>query len=231
MAKQMKHLKTSLETTDDGNEDNRQQIYAKNSMDRFGDDLYTLLVSHLHIEDMFQLECVSKQFQRTVFRSVVDIDFDDQFIQRQDFPIFTTMNKIIKKCRNIQTIDFIDIEENNEYFLEVLPEILHKFPNLRQIYCNLSLNSNRWIGHLAPLITRNCQKQWPRLQVLSIRCQYFNGQCLDHISRLPALQKLVIYHNWKNDLSDDDFEDLLSRSIKLKNIKIHVNNEKKFYCK
>ncbi|CAG2100923.1 unnamed protein product [Medioppia subpectinata] len=425
MAQQMKHLKTSLKTIDDGNEDNKQQaqIYAKNSMDRFGDDLCALLVSHLDIEDRFRLECVSKQFQRTIFRSVVDIDFDDPFIQREDISIFKTMKKISKKCRNIQTIDFRYIEENNEYFLEVLPEILHKFPNLRQIYCNLSSNSDLWIGQLAPLITRigrilvdnkqsliqchrlsdlrvidnlsnvfdstsgqllvknllhlnlygthnnqllselvsgnqslkclcvlyyntesftqlapqlsrltqlrelelslrqyenslseslrtiglnckqlqrlrlildfeitdnsfktldslevfqrlkrldltlsksytlltktfslsipgqrlthliiycpqidckllgNCQKQWPRLQVLFISCQDFNGQCLDHISRLPALQTLGIHYIRGNDLSDNDFNDLLSRSPKLKNIKISGNYEKKFYLK
>ncbi|CAG2113202.1 unnamed protein product, partial [Medioppia subpectinata] len=156
MEQQTKHKKTSLETTDDGNEDNIQHamIYAKNSMDRFGDDLCALLVSYLHIEDCFKYESVSKQFQRTVFGSVVCIDFNDHFIQREDdISIFKTMNKIIKKCRNIQTIDFCFIEENNKYFLEVLAEILREFPNLREIYCNLSSNSNRWIRELAPLIT------------------------------------------------------------------------------
>ncbi|CAG2110472.1 unnamed protein product [Medioppia subpectinata] len=82
MTQQMKHLKTSLVTTDDGNEDNRQQIriYAKNSMDRFGDDLYGLILSYLLIEDRFQCECVSKQFQRTVFESVVDINLSNKFL-------------------------------------------------------------------------------------------------------------------------------------------------------
>ncbi|CAG2108735.1 unnamed protein product [Medioppia subpectinata] len=65
----------SLEITDDGNEDNRQQaqIYALNSMDRFGDDLCQLLLSYLSLEDRFRLELVSKQFQRTFIDSFVKI--------------------------------------------------------------------------------------------------------------------------------------------------------------
>ncbi|CAG2101382.1 unnamed protein product, partial [Medioppia subpectinata] len=84
MTQQMKHKKTSLETTDDGNEDNIQQpqIYAKDSLDRFGDDLCALLLSYLPLEDRFRWECVSKQFQRTVFWSAVDITLSDRFMQR-----------------------------------------------------------------------------------------------------------------------------------------------------
>ncbi|CAG2110250.1 unnamed protein product [Medioppia subpectinata] len=84
MTQQTTTTKTSLETTDDGNEDNRQQptIYVKNSMDRFGDDLYGLILSYLLLEDRFRCECVSKQFQRTVFGSVVHISIDDRFLKR-----------------------------------------------------------------------------------------------------------------------------------------------------
>ncbi|CAG2110249.1 unnamed protein product [Medioppia subpectinata] len=45
----MKHLMTSLETTDDGNDEKRQQsqIFAKDSLDRFGDDLFEILLSYI----------------------------------------------------------------------------------------------------------------------------------------------------------------------------------------
>ncbi|CAG2117043.1 unnamed protein product, partial [Medioppia subpectinata] len=66
MAQQLTQMMASLETTDDGNEDNRRkvQLYAKDSMDRFGDDLCELLLSYFPFEDQFRCECVSKQFQR-----------------------------------------------------------------------------------------------------------------------------------------------------------------------
>ncbi|CAG2108099.1 unnamed protein product [Medioppia subpectinata] len=76
MAQLMKRLKTSLETTYDFIKDNIQRTKnnQNNSFSRFSDDLTRVLLSHnLPLEDRFRFECVSKQFQRTVFENVVDI--------------------------------------------------------------------------------------------------------------------------------------------------------------
>ncbi|CAG2166439.1 unnamed protein product [Oppiella nova] len=40
------------------------QIYSKDSLDRFGDDLCQHLLSYLSFEDRFTYECLSKQWQR-----------------------------------------------------------------------------------------------------------------------------------------------------------------------
>ncbi|CAG2102479.1 unnamed protein product [Medioppia subpectinata] len=84
MMQEMTSKKTSLLTTDDGNEDNRKQsqFNPKNSMDRLGDELYAFLLSYLTFEDRFRLECVSKQFQRTVFKSVVGITLNDRLMDK-----------------------------------------------------------------------------------------------------------------------------------------------------
>jgi hypothetical protein len=42
-------------------------FYSKDSFDRFGDDLYELLLSYLSISDKIYFECLSKQWQRLVF--------------------------------------------------------------------------------------------------------------------------------------------------------------------
>ncbi|CAG2103215.1 unnamed protein product [Medioppia subpectinata] len=88
MSQNMKSMKTSLETTDDSNEDNKQpQINAKNAFNRFGDELFGHILSYLPIKDKFRYECVSKRFQRTVFGSIVDIDiyiFSELFEQLYD---------------------------------------------------------------------------------------------------------------------------------------------------
>ncbi|CAG2114676.1 unnamed protein product [Medioppia subpectinata] len=71
-------------------------------------------------------------------------------------------------------------------------------------------------------------------QYLFIRDFYsiIDTECLSHISRLPALQMLVIgFENCgaeTQDLSGNDYSDLLSRSPKLKNITI---NGQKSYCR
>ncbi|CAG2112357.1 unnamed protein product, partial [Medioppia subpectinata] len=109
MGQQMTTTKTSLETTDDGNEDNRQQpkIYSKDSLDRFGDDLCELLLSYFPFKDRFRCECVSKQFQRTVFGSVVDINIDDRFMSKILYKKRVNNQKLVSiaiKCPNIETI-------------------------------------------------------------------------------------------------------------------------------
>ncbi|CAG2102113.1 unnamed protein product [Medioppia subpectinata] len=160
MAKQKKHTKTSLETTDDGNVDDIQQIqiYAKNSMDRFGDDLCQLLLSYLSLEDRFRLECVSKQFQRTVFKSVVDMNINDRFIHKlliNEKTIDTQLLATIAiKCANIETIDC----RGMHLFMAHIPKALKTFRdnclNLREIYCTLPTISGQTMHTLWPMITR-----------------------------------------------------------------------------
>ncbi|CAG2114296.1 unnamed protein product, partial [Medioppia subpectinata] len=153
MTQQMKHLKTSLETTDDGEDEDRQQpkSYAKNSMDRFGDDMCALILSYLSLKERFRYECVSKQFQRTVFGSVVDITIDDKLMRKVNTQTLAT---IVTKCSNIETIDCRGIKD----YLEDIPEVLHTLRDncrhLRQIYCFLCPNIVQTLATFGPLVTR-----------------------------------------------------------------------------
>ncbi|CAG2108186.1 unnamed protein product [Medioppia subpectinata] len=138
---------------------NGRRIYPKNSMDRFSNNLCALLLSYLSLKERFLFQCVSKQFLRTVFRSVVDIDMEDIELIRVNnsktpkTTIFKIMNIICEKCPNIESIDFRSVGFSDQHILELFPTIRHKFPNLREIYCELLSNSDRWIQLLAPLIT------------------------------------------------------------------------------
>ncbi|CAG2106201.1 unnamed protein product [Medioppia subpectinata] len=162
MARCMKHKKTSLVTTDDGKGEDIQQpqIYAKDSLDRFGDDLFGIVLSYLSLEDRFRCECVSKQFQRTVFESVVDINLSDGFVskvlkeKRCDTQLLAT---IAIKCANIQTIDCREVTYRYaKHIPEVLNTLRDNCPHLRDIYCNLYLIGRRAqrMCSLAPLVTR-----------------------------------------------------------------------------
>ncbi|CAG2163785.1 unnamed protein product [Oppiella nova] len=82
------------------------QLYAKDSLDRFGDDLCELLLSYLPLEDRFRNECVSKQFQRCVFVTLRDLIIDEKLMKKMTkkyFPI-NIMAIIMEKCPNIQHI-------------------------------------------------------------------------------------------------------------------------------
>ncbi|CAG2106189.1 unnamed protein product [Medioppia subpectinata] len=150
MAKR-KRAKRSLLTTDDGNGDNKQQpqVYAKNSMDRFGDDLCQKLLSYLSFEDRFRVECVSKQFRRTVFASVVNI-----VIRRR---INTeTLATIVIKCPNIERLDCRGLKECpmfGHYIRDVFRIFRDNCRHLKQIECDLCQISGEWMRPFAPLVT------------------------------------------------------------------------------
>ncbi|CAG2116590.1 unnamed protein product [Medioppia subpectinata] len=182
MAQQMKHQKTSLETTDDGEDEDTQQpkIYAKNSLDRFGDDMCGLLLSYLTFEDRFSFECVSKQFRRTVFVNVVDITLSDELMQRllnakrSDVQMLAT---IAIKCPNIQCIDCRGISAEYE---EHIPEVLNTFrgncQNLKEIYCDLTSKSAQTMPSFGPLVTR-----------IGDIDDYIDNEALTHCHRLSQL--------------------------------------------
>ncbi|CAG2103465.1 unnamed protein product [Medioppia subpectinata] len=156
MERELTQMMASLETTD-GCEDRQQpKIYAKNSMDRFGDDLCQLLLSYLSFEDRFQLKCVSKQFRRTVFESVVSIEINDQFMQQiLNTTITETLATIAIKCPNIETIDCRGIDTEYEtHISELLAIFRDNCLNLRKIYCNLWQNSGQTMPRIGPLVTR-----------------------------------------------------------------------------
>ncbi|CAG2107300.1 unnamed protein product [Medioppia subpectinata] len=157
MTQEVTQMMESLETTDDGNGDNRQQskTYAKYSMDRFGDDMCGLILSYLSFKDRFRLECVSKQFQRTVFDSVIDININDRLIRQiQRTTITQTIATIATKCPNIETIDLRGMFIKCEHIPEVLRLFRDNCLNLREVYCNLRSNTAQLYQQFGPLVTR-----------------------------------------------------------------------------
>ncbi|CAG2116587.1 unnamed protein product [Medioppia subpectinata] len=178
MAGKRKHTKTSDVTADDSYEDNKQkpQIYAKDSMDRFGDDLCQLLLSYLTLADRFATECVSKQLRRTVFASVVDITLDDKLISKtqgkesiEDFNNIITLSHIslqtiAKKCANIATIDCTGMVLSDKHSPEVLGIFRYNCRHLQEIYCKLL--SYQLFPSFGSLITRIYCMDSPKSQSL-----------------------------------------------------------------
>ncbi|CAG2102922.1 unnamed protein product [Medioppia subpectinata] len=182
MAQQMKHKKTSLETTDEGNEDNRQQpqIYAKDSLDRFGDDMFSIILSYLTIEDSFAYECVSKQFQRTVFDSVVDITLNDRFICKisKTISIDTQLLATIAiKLSNIQTIDCRGI---NTAYEEQIPELLNTFRDNCRHLREIHSDSPQVVQWIRPLVRR--------MSINTVSISSVAKQSLIHCHRLSQLR-------------------------------------------
>ena len=92
--------------------------YLKISMDRFGDDLTEEVLQYLFFEDKIRLECVSKQWQRCVYKKqyVIDIDVFNRYNnQNQLHGLFRRIDNerqsdeqrlvsVVKKCPNITEV-------------------------------------------------------------------------------------------------------------------------------
>ena len=101
--------------------------YRRDSFDdRFCDDLYEVLLQFLSLEYKLRLQCVSKQFERTVFK-------------RQYELYLNVMNPAEHKdyseniSRNQRISNYYYIEEQNLHSFEAL---LKKCPNIRTIELN-----------------------------------------------------------------------------------------------
>ena len=93
-------------------------VYSKDSMDRFGDDLTQEVLQYLRFEDKIRLECVSKQWKRCVFQRqfVIEIYYDrDRKRQNSLNGLFRRSDderqsdeqrlvSVMKKCQNIRKV-------------------------------------------------------------------------------------------------------------------------------
>ncbi|CAG2166405.1 unnamed protein product [Oppiella nova] len=122
-------------------EDTQQpQMSAKDSLDRFGDDLCEDILSYLTLKDRFRCECVSKQWQRLVYTTVRNITITRELMARnkpQSDGYFydKTMSALMKKCPNIVSIDCRQLynDRHGRRILETIAELRDNCRHLQGI--------------------------------------------------------------------------------------------------
>ena len=98
-------------------------VYAKNSFDRFGDNLTELILQYLTFEDKVRLECVSKQCRRLVFNKQFEIDLNNSFEGKNSLKRLRSshgfrdddqklidrqlLESLLKKCPNISRVKLL----------------------------------------------------------------------------------------------------------------------------
>ena len=112
--------------------------------DRVCDDLSEVLLQYLSLEDKLKLECVSKQFQRTIFQR--HYVFDERFLYFSGFSShpsldrkrrFEKFSSILKKCPNIRIIDLYD-KQLFESNLQIISNNLSHSPEIHLHFNALS---------------------------------------------------------------------------------------------
>ena len=73
--------------------------YARDSMERFGDDLTEEVIQYLCFRDKVKFECLSKQWQRLVFNKQMEIDLNHKIFIKSK-----RLKSYLKKCRNISRV-------------------------------------------------------------------------------------------------------------------------------
>ena len=105
-------------------------IYRRDSFShRICDDLCQYIVQYLSVEERDRLQCVSKQFQRTVFapkiRLVIDLEYD---LKKRGF--FERFRHILKNFPNIEIIRIKgDIKRVHRKDVKILFDGIHYFCN------------------------------------------------------------------------------------------------------
>ena len=110
------------------------------------DDLAEVILQYLPLKDKLRLECVSKQFQRTIFVKEDEIHCFTYFFSVK--PIDSQMKifeTILKKCENINKIslldDFIEQRFTKNKYNETIELIIKYCNNLTQFDINFNLIS------------------------------------------------------------------------------------------
>ena len=125
--------------------DSNGNQYFADSFDRFSDDLIELIASYLSLEDKTRLQCVSKQWRRTVFQrqtSLTDFKGDiDGMLQYicfdwvngpEEYYITRVKNSLLI-CPNVKNIDFYVRDDKT---LDVITDWCRRVDSIH-IYLNL----------------------------------------------------------------------------------------------
>ena len=182
----------------------KEDNYRRDSFDdRFCDDLCEEILQYLSLEDKLRLQCVSKQFQRTVFKRQYEL-----YINVQNFKIY--LNNIFRS--------------DNNYYIEVLKldsikALLKKWPNITSIKLDTSVGRARdyasyKCNQVFQLIIENCnnlsevivlndlngsnfqqfyQKFGPKIKCLGTRYSGLYSKNID-LNVFPNIERLVIIY-------------------------------------
>ena len=196
---------------------------------RICDDLSEVLLQFLPLKDKPRLECVSKQFQRTVF------------VKQYEICLYSSL-KLNEEVTEgfVEDINIIYIiEDNIRNYIQCIESVLKKCPNVQRM--NIC-TKNRIFKSIVPLITKYCHNlnefnvdsnEWtePKLneefhQKFSLKLKYIRcGKDLD-FNLYPNLHSLDKYIKFKLGLSFP--ESVLPLNLKkLKELNITLTEQNK----
>ena len=130
------------------------KVFAKDSFDRFGDDLTEVILQYLNIDDKFRFECLNKRIRTLIFNRQYELGIYIPFksLEVQYLPIIFKYRKIMKKLVHltrviIQTQDLRADEYGVKAILMNISQFCCHVTELR-ILCNQFTPNNRSIKYI-----------------------------------------------------------------------------------
>ena len=152
------------------------RVYAKDSFDRFGDDLTELILSYLTLEDKVRLECVSKQWRRLVFSKQLVIEIIDIKVYRFYNKTNNSLNKLYRRI-------------DKRILFDSLKLFLKKCPNIRKINFMVNVNSD---------VLSLIGQYYPHIKSLTLHSLSYGVQYLDFFLKYGhKLEELIIYQDFE----------------------------------
>ena len=185
--------------------------------DRICDDLSEVLLQFLSLEDKQILECVSKQFQKTVFQKQLTItlyssELNDKKCEKlNETNYLKSIESILKKCPNIQTMSLF--LENNTIFKSILHLIIKYCRYLNEF--DVSLKDRR-----EPELNEEF------LRLFSQKLKYIScGENLD-FNLFPNLYSIAKKSDWFQSFPPQRLLALNLKNLKELNIELFEQNQK-----
>ena len=208
-------------------------MFSKNSDsfdDRFCDDLCEEILQYLPLNEKMRFECVSKQFQRTVFRRVHQfrlVEFETAFIfegiynfipntiwklkySSDELKMLMSFESLLKKCPNIDSIRYISQNSQN---IKLMLQMFTKYCN------NLSeLNSNIYKSNDCNESQEFFRKFGPKLR------DYYNNKFfhkVEEFNLFPNLRSLNL------DTNGSHLDDILQLNLRrVKSLNLIIEHDK-----
>ena len=236
------------EMTSKLNMKNVKKVYAKDSMDRLGDDLSEEVIQYLTFGDKVKLESVSKQWRRLVFSKQFAIDLLNGFEECKDslsakFNDIKPINRkslesVLKKCPNICRVSLS--EELCDMCLKLITKYCRRVTKLRLAVCceetalmSFATKHGMWLQEFTirysfydrevPKYVKNFLQMCPNIKNIDIN---YNPFCFNEIfgeslMKLQFIKRLHIRDNHSNIL-----ELLVNKyGTRLKGIQIELNGK------
>ena len=173
----------------------RQTVDKKSFSDRFCDDLSEVILQYLSLEDKLRLQCVSKQFQRTVFQrqyelyiNVLSPDEHKMYLKYKNLKkryqnyyyiedqSMQSFKALLKKCPNITSIESDDYNPDNNS--KVFQLLIENCNNLSEVFSSsfITLNESEF--------EKFHQKFGPKIKYFRFHIK------LSDFSRFPNIEKI-----------------------------------------